>query len=669
MDPSFFGLDGHPFDNSSEHEETYLADTHASLIAELRAGLKAPHGITLLIGEEGTGKTKLIRQFSEDLADGCTVAYLPTTGPGLRHLLTEIIEQLGGSPPTAGDEQTLLDTLAGLARARAQHGRSTLVVVDDAHELPAKTIERIGRLFGEDPADPSMLHVVLVGRPELLDRMNAANDRSILKHLVQVCRMDPIGPEESFRYIADRIARVGGVVDKLFTQDALRLIVKKANGNPGRIDAICSAALQQAAEIGESAVGAEMVDLACMGVEGFSTEGSHGKRDGGDPMQYIFGDEDEEHGGSNVQRRTPSPARGSKDSTDGKVRKDETSQSAAGGALAPLIGKVREQLAGLDESRRRLLVWAVGLVAVLIGFVAVTSRTGQQAVPIAAEEAAKVAAGAKKTPQTKDAAQAEQQEGTAEPLNSGAVRTSKLVVNRDGSASPDTQPPAASEPGAQKPDAAAAPGSQVPSPPEVKVSEKAVEDRPHIQAPPYTAPAATTAPGAPLAGAAPTAAVEAAAKAGPAPQTPPAPTQLAAAQPAGTPANGQQSAAGAAAPSKAPPTPQSKPVETAAAPVPKPAVTTAKAEAGKHLAATQAAAGARYTVQVGAFKSRENAEALLARVQKSYPDGRIIAPEGSGAAAVFRVVSGAFPSRADAESRARVLGATGYTAYVRDVPR
>ena len=78
-----------------------------------------------------------------------------------------------------------------------------------------------------------------------------------------------------------------------------------------------------------------------------------------------------------------------------------------------------------------------------------------------------------------------------------------------------------------------------------------------------------------------------------------------------------------------------------------------------------AAAGSKYTVQIGAFKSHDNAEQLLARVQKSYPDGRLIATDGG----VYRVISGAFATKDDAASRARTLTANGYSAYVRDMPQ
>ena len=639
MDPSFFGLDGHPFETAEEAEDAYLSEVHASLITELKAGLKAPHGITLLIGEEGTGKTTLVRRFADGLADSCTVAYLPTTGPGLRHLLTEIIEQLGGSPPPAGDEHALLECLGALARARAEHGRTTLVVVDDAHELPAKTIERVGRLFGDDPADPSMLHVILVGRGELLDRMNAANDRTILKHLVQVCRMDPIGPEESFRYIADRIAKVGGIVDKLFTEAALRLIVKRANGNPARIDAICRASLEQAAESGEQAVGAETVDLACMGVEGFSLDGKPLSSEGdSDALHYIFGEDEDSRTESNGPRKSGRPAASNTViEPSGGTKKPVKGKKEQRGGLADIASAVVGRFGSIGDGRRRLAVWGLGLVAVLAGFAAAMTRDGDD-MAVLGRRVDEVATA---KPAAKAAAKAEPAGAVALPAT--AVRTTKLVVKRDGEPTSPVKP---------------AEGATQPTPPVHaapvaggKPAAGAVEPtRPRVQSPPYD-PAATAK------------AAEASGSTAPkpaAPQQPPAPATVAAATAAGTDAAAKQQAEQKTAPKQlaAATAPKAPPAKAAPS---GPAVAAATSKA-----AATATAG-KYTVQVGAFSSQQNAEAVLTKMAKGYKDGQIVVAQVGGKS-VYRVVSGAFATKSEADVRARTLTENGFSTYIRTLP-
>ena len=72
-------------------------------------------------------------------------------------------------------------------------------------------------------------------------------------------------------------------------------------------------------------------------------------------------------------------------------------------------------------------------------------------------------------------------------------------------------------------------------------------------------------------------------------------------------------------------------------------------------------------MQIGAFKSRTNAERILARLQGRYPDGRIVNAM-SGNSPVFRVMSGSFASKADADRRAGDLGRNGFSTYVRRTP-
>lgn len=754
MNPSFFGLEGHPFTSTPGAPTGYFADSHAALITELKAGLKAPHGITLVIGDEGTGKTSLIRTFADEMANSSTVAYLPSTGPGLRHLLTEVIEQLGGTTPPAGDEQALLDTLRQLSRARAEHQRSTIVVVDDAHELPAKTIERLGRLFGDDPSEPSMLHVILVGRPELLDRMNAANDRSILKHLVQVCRMDPIGPEESFRYIADRVAQVGGMVDRLFTEDALRLIVQRAGGSPARIDAICSAALEQAAELGDSPIGADTVDIACMQAAGFAAveNGTRTSENGG-PASYVFADDDVDAG------LTGSESGGSAQPV---MANDDNGSSGTSTTSSPSTGA---RLKAALQARRSLILSAVGLIAVLGAFSALmtgggdesarqqqaavkpggatgakATATGDRAADVRAKDVGAKAAGASASAAV-GATAANEESGAAgatkTPLPSKPVSTPKLVVKRTTAAEPPAAPlvVAKAETAPTKPSQnASAPPDKTPT-----VAPEA-ESRAHI-APVHAAPVVKEAP--PVAAAPtkePQAASATAASAEPAPVAPlkigapesksaPAaaaavpsgPAVLAQASPpdrraarkksegrkerrkhadqaptepaqAGAPAASAPAlpapaaASGAKAAEQAPvATGAAKPStsETKSAPAPavatkpapaapsKPAEPKAGAAATASTAAPQAPAaatsgGRRYTVQLGAFSKRANAEALLAKVQARYADGQIVEAVANGAK-VYRVVSGAFAAKAEADNRATALTAAGYSTYVRSL--
>jgi type II secretory pathway predicted ATPase ExeA len=691
MDPSFFGLSGHPFTKPAAPDSHCLADEHLALTTELRAGLKAPHGITLLIGDEGAGKSTFIRSFIGQLPDSFVVAYLPTAGPGLRHLLTEAVEQLGGTVVPGGGEQALIDVLRSLARARADHDRSTLVVIDDAHELPAKTIERLGKLFGSDPAEPSRLHVTLVGRPELLDRMNAANDRSILKHLVQVCRMDAIGPEDAFRYIADRVQKVGGIVDRLFTEDALRLIVQRANGNPARIDQICSAALERAADRGAAAVDTDAVDTACTGeatVESNST--NMVPSDTPEPPTYFFNEDDAD--------ADSAPATGPAASRDTLP------------ASPPVMTSSAPAVTASANSRRRLAFWAIGAIAIVAAFAGMMTLPERTAVDTDgmpdADEPIVTAKADRRADKQQNASAASESKGDGTEQQS-PIAVPKLVVRRNGEGGPQGARAAARKnaeegrgsEGAVASGAAGASGA-------VSVPDAAAE-RPRFPAPPLgpaaapsavgvppqaapvpnqgiagtTAPPGTAAPSAPAsppvqaASAPPTPAAAPIATppppavvASPPPATPPStpaaavPAQQPAAKPTATDtaAAPKPGDAGLVAPTRA----NARPSAPVAAAAPKPAPTVVAKAAPPPATPSVAAASGPYTIQVGAFSSRANAEALVAKIRGTAPDGRIVASTADGKP-VFRVVIGSFGSPAQAAPRSRELAKAGLSTFVR----
>jgi type II secretory pathway predicted ATPase ExeA/cell division septation protein DedD len=633
MDPNFFGLNADPFAKPDHAEFSGDLDDNAGLTTELQAGLKAPHGITLLIGDTGAGKSAFIRGFLAQLSDTYVTAYLPSAGPGLRHLLTETIEQLGGTIPQGAQEEALIDTLKSLAKARAEHDRSTLIVLDEAHDLPAKTIERLGKLFGSDPAEPSRLHLTLVGRAELLDRMNAANDRSILKHLVQVCRMEPMGPEEAFRYIADRIQKVGGIVDQIFTQDALKLVVQQSYGSPARIDALCSAAMERAAKKGRAEVDADAVTGAAAGDEaGTDGDAVTIEKEPNTPT-YFFHDDQDDRGEEDVA---------------------PTAASASAAEMPPQ----RAQPAG-GTSRRRLLFWAAGAIAVLAAFAATMTDRSTPTIPIAGRQADTIAkndggpaavrkGGGDKAPKKKAGS-------AAESVPADGDKVPKLVAKRAAAAASAAQGQVgkaapAGQPADPRP---SFPAPEIPTAPAAAAGAASAPKTPNAGFPtsiPGPPAAATAGAPAAIAGGAAVKPEDPVVK--PATDEPATPTPAAAPAAVGAPV---------AAKPTIPPTrtPAAAAVKPAAAPAPK-----VVAPPAAVASAARSVPGGLFTVQIGAFSSRANAEAVLAKARGTAKDGRIVASTAGGKP-IFRVVAGSFSSPAEANQHAAALRANGYSTFVR----
>jgi cell division septation protein DedD len=433
--------------------------------------------------------------------------------------------------------------------------------------------------------------------------------------------MDPIGPEESFRYIADRISRVGGVVDSLFTHDALQMIVKRANGYPARIDAICSASLAFAEGQGAANVDTQSVDSACAGAsnpDSFEFEdGAPGEDGDTDGPSYFLADE---HGEAAVLE---SDAAG-----------DRTGRGAPGRR-------------GASDNRRRMGVWALGLIGALGAVAALMTGGGpdDQLGGGAVGDGAQIAA---LLPDDDEAV--EDRVVPAEPAS-----VPKLTISKDGTAAPEVAAPVEADDEAQagsklkrqlealkrdvKPSRATAPVHAAPRPAPAETvdgKEQANAERPRVQSPPYdaTAPAAASAP---------------------ATAEPTVPLRIAKAAPS--------------EPEKetAPTKPSAPVVPVVPAPAaPKPGAEVSKPATRVASAAAPVPTGKFFTVQIGAFGSRKNAETLLSDVRAKYSDGRIMTITTDGKA-VFRVVSGSFTDMGDAKARAAALDVAGFKTYVRSV--
>jgi general secretion pathway protein A len=263
MYEQFFGLRERPFDLTPSPRFLVLTDAHSEVLSNLEYGIASRKGITLLVGEAGSGKTTLIHAAIEKqpLKVHCVHLHNPTL------TREEFVEMLAArfqlSAGAATSKTTMLLDLEQLARERHASGEATVLIIDEAQSLPLDLLEEVRLLANIETSEEKLLSVIIAGQPELATRLNDTRLRQFKQRVALRCELRPLTETETAGYIAGRIAAAGGVGAKLFTRDAVTLIHQRARGIPRTVSVIADNALLGGFATGTKPVGAQIVTDVC----------------------------------------------------------------------------------------------------------------------------------------------------------------------------------------------------------------------------------------------------------------------------------------------------------------------------------------------------------------------------------------------------------------------
>src|SRR5262245_53820481 len=188
----------------------------------LQYGIAAQRGITLLIGEAGTGKTTLVHAaLTLVLKAQARCVYL--NNPTLTR--TEFVEFLGSAFSLTEDARrskaTFLAELEQTLRSRHTAGIVSALLIDEAQSLPTDLLEEIRLLANMETATVKLLQVVLAGQPELAARLNEPSLRQLKQRVALRCDLSPLSLHETAAYVASRLRKAGGNAASIFTRDAV----------------------------------------------------------------------------------------------------------------------------------------------------------------------------------------------------------------------------------------------------------------------------------------------------------------------------------------------------------------------------------------------------------------------------------------------------------------
>jgi general secretion pathway protein A len=263
MYEQFFGLHERPFDLTPNSRFLVLTTRHREALSNLHYGIASHKGITLLVGEAGTGKTTLVRAALESprYRDAlCVYVNNPTLSRN------EFIEFLAdGFALCSAARESKAAFLRDLERRlveRAAAGAITLLVVDEAQSLSHELLEEVRLLANIETSEDKLLPVVLAGQPELALRLNEPGLRQLKQRVALRCELEPLTAEEAGMYIATR-TKLAGADHPLFTREAVASVYEHAGGIPRTISVICDNSLVTAFALGRERVDSRIVADVC----------------------------------------------------------------------------------------------------------------------------------------------------------------------------------------------------------------------------------------------------------------------------------------------------------------------------------------------------------------------------------------------------------------------
>jgi general secretion pathway protein A len=284
----YFALSCEPFSIVPDPGFLYPSSQHRQAVAHLKYGLDREGGFVLLTGEVGTGKTTLTRTLIKRLPAHVRVAYVLNSTFDAADVLASICQELGIKLPKSSKTsltKNCVDALnADLIESHAE-GKKTLVVIEEAQNLSPEVLEILRLLSNLETATHKLLHILLVGQPELLETLAQKDQRQLNQRVVARFHLLPLEKTDVANYVNHRLHHAGAN-RAIFESSAMTALFKLTQGVPRLINLICHHAMLAAYATGTKTVSAKLVKAAA--VEIFDIEKPKQKSSGRLGWSLVF---------------------------------------------------------------------------------------------------------------------------------------------------------------------------------------------------------------------------------------------------------------------------------------------------------------------------------------------------------------------------------------------
>jgi len=222
----------------------YMTVHHQEALAGLVYSMCTRHGLTVLTGEAGTGKTTLLYTLMNLLEKRRFITAMCTNPVMSREELFDILMLKFGTSCASPLKNRQLAALQETLLRNRREGRPSVLIVDEAQRLSMELLEEVRLLLNLETPQEKLLQIIIAGQPELTDILHRPELRQFKQRVSCQCKLNPLTREELKEYIDHRLAQAGLPRQNLFSEAVIQRIHEYSEGIPRLINSLCDASLQ-----------------------------------------------------------------------------------------------------------------------------------------------------------------------------------------------------------------------------------------------------------------------------------------------------------------------------------------------------------------------------------------------------------------------------------------
>ena len=238
MYETYYGLSAKPFQLRPDPHFFYGSKGHKRAMAYLEYGLSQGEGFIVITGDVGAGKTTLVRNLLSKLPlDQIVAAHIVNTSLDPEDTLRMVVSSFG-LPYEGQSKAELLNRLEQFLRTIDRQGKRALLVIDEAQNLNARTVEELRMLSNFQTDERSLLQTFLLGQPEFRATLHSPGMQQLRQRVIASYHLGPMDAQETRAYVEHRLATVGWRGTPSFDDGAYGVIFAYSGGIPRKTNTL-----------------------------------------------------------------------------------------------------------------------------------------------------------------------------------------------------------------------------------------------------------------------------------------------------------------------------------------------------------------------------------------------------------------------------------------------